>query len=475
VTIVNGPFIMRIHLVRSHDVSRELLDKVYNLLLHSDGPAQFIKEQHSCSFHDDEEVLSWGRIFARCAEYRTRHAIPADEFIILLTSKQNEKNWFSCPDPRGTRAIFVHAAEWDNYLIDCDSHFPVAFQCWENVLHSLMFRSFREGIEFSHDPPIGCITDMCSWKPDITYKLRTADVCAGCLSRLEERGASRALIDQALGAFETLRQQMLFSRNFRNTEPQESELPFPVAITRRKLSLTTEPLHKFLLLIDHFDSLVRTSVIFVGAAALNQNFAKFLEDKELQVRPSLGNWVRALQSLSELSVAFGLATLPNDLSSRMLGVVREAEEGNIVRMRNERRGHGYIDCRDAGYQSQYNSCSIVVKNIEALLTPILARLKPLLVVGTERLNTAEFQLTVKSMMGSHPDSTVSQFSYQPREVENIPCKDQCYLYAPIEGRWVPLHPYLQFKECPECRHPRVLIADGQQYLDPYVGHRVSLN
>jgi hypothetical protein len=248
-----------------------------------------------------------------------------------------------------------------------------------------------------------------------------------------------------------------------------------MAITRRKLILTTEPLRKFLLLIDHFDSLVRTSVIFVGTAALDHGLAKFLEDKELRERPSLGNWVKALQSLSERSEAIGLATLPNDLSSRMREVVREAEQGSIVHMRNERRGHGYIDCRDAGYQNQYNSCSVVVKNIEALLTPVLVRLKPYLVVGTDRLNAAEFQVTVKSMMGSHPDFAVSHFSYRPKEVENIPCKDQCYLYAATDGRWVPLHPYLQFKECPECRHPRVLIADGQQYLDPYMGHRVSLN
>jgi hypothetical protein len=218
---------MRIHLIRSHDVSRDLLDQVYNLLIKNDGPAQFVKGQSSCSFHNDDDVLSWKTIFARCSDYRTRHEIPSDEFIILLTSKRNEENWFSCPDPNGTKSIFVHATEWNNYLIDCESHYPLAFQCWENLLHSLMFRSLQEGIEFSHDPPIGCITDLCSWKPDITYKLRTADICAGCLSMLVERGASRELIDQAFVAFETLRQQMLFSKTFRNTEPHENHLPFP--------------------------------------------------------------------------------------------------------------------------------------------------------------------------------------------------------------------------------------------------------
>jgi hypothetical protein len=232
------------------------------------------------------------------------------------------------------------------------------------VLHALMFRSLQEGIELSHDPPIGCITDFCTWKPDITYKLRTADICGDCLTILEERGVTTALIDQALGAFAGLRTQMLFSRNFRSVESPDSRLPFPVAITRRKLSTTTEPLRKFLLSIDHFDSLVRTSVIFVGAAVLRDDFADFLAKKELLERPSLGAWVGALQSLSVRAETLGLTALPNDLSARIRTVVTKAEQANIVHIRNERRGHGYIDCRDSSYQEEFTACSTIVKEIE---------------------------------------------------------------------------------------------------------------
>ncbi len=413
-------------------------------------------------------------IFEKCAEYRIQHRLPSDEFIILLTSKSNKENWFSSPDPNGTRSIFIHTTGWDSYLIDCEPHYPLAFQCWENLLHALMFRSFQEGVELSHDPPIGCIADLCSWKPHITYKLRTADVCGDCLTLLKERGASPTLINQALGAFEALRKQMLFSKNFQAVETHENRLPFPVAITRRKLNTTTEPLHKFLLLIDHFDSLVRTPVIFVGAAVLRDSLASFISGKELRERPSLGNWVSALQSLSEQSAEFGLTALPNDLSARIRTVVSKAEQANIVHMRNEKRGHGYIDCRDSSYQNEFEACGPVVNEIENLLTPVLTRLKLYQVINTDRLNTVEFQVTVKSMMGSHPDFPVLQFSYKPRGMEEIPCKDQCYLYTQNDGQWIALHPYVQFKECPECHHPRVLVADGQQYLDPYMGHRVNI-
>jgi hypothetical protein len=163
---------IRVHLVRSSDVGRDLLAKVYNLLLCEDGPAQFLKEEPSVSFHGQQQAaLPWEMIFGKCTEYRNRYTIPSNDFIILLTSKRNTENWFASLDPKGTRSIFIHTSEWDNYLIDCDPCYPVAFECWVNLLHAFMFRSLEDAIEVAHDPSIGCISDLCLWKPDITYKL----------------------------------------------------------------------------------------------------------------------------------------------------------------------------------------------------------------------------------------------------------------------------------------------------------------
>jgi hypothetical protein len=278
-----------------------------------------------------------------------------------------------------------------------------------------------------------------------------------------------------LGTFEALRKHMLFSKRFRGIETREIELPFPVAYTRRKLSMTVEPLRKFLSLIDHFDSLVRTTVIFLGAAALRERLPNFLKDEDLNERPSLGNWVSALRAISGHSAEFGLVAFPNDLSARIQAVVSKAEQANIVQIRNEQRGHGYIDCRDSSYQNEYNGCLPVVTEIENLLTPVLTRLNCYQIINTERINTTEFQVTVRSMMGNHPDFVVSRISCAPERIENIPYNDHCYLYMRNIGQWVTLHPYVQFKECPVCHRPRVLLADGRQYLDTYQGHRVNLD
>src|SRR5262249_43849357 len=70
---------------------------------------------------------------------------------------------------------------------------------------------------------------------------------------------------------------------------------FPVAITRRKVSTITDPRLKLHLLIDHFDSLIRTSVIFMGAAALSGNLTNFFEESvaskdRMSISRSLRSW-----------------------------------------------------------------------------------------------------------------------------------------------------------------------------------------
>ena len=360
---------MKVHLIRTHR-KHDLLEKVYNLLLQEDGPAQFVRQDRRTVLQDGQ--VPWQAIFDSCTEFRTQQTIPTNALIILLMEQDNTANWFSCPDPNGTRSIFIHTAGWDKYLIDCDPQYPIAFQCWENLLHSLMFQSLEQGVELSHDPPIGCITDFCSWKPDITYKLRTADICGDCLALLKERDAPPALIEQALRTFERLRNQMLFSKDFRGTEDQKTKLPFSVAITRRRLSTIPGPaLRKFTLLINHFDSLIRTSVIFIGAAGLKHRMQEFLAERQLLERPSLGHWVSALRTLTERGLDLETVGLPSDLSVRIRNVLTKAD--GLVQQRNERLAHGYV-ASDSEYSNVYDLWSPAVMEIEKSLTPALIRL-----------------------------------------------------------------------------------------------------
>ncbi len=37
-----------------------------------------------------------------------------------------------------------------------------------------------------------------------------------------------------------------------------------------------------------------------------------------------------------------------------------------------------------------------------------------------------------------------------------------------------MEPWVRLTECSECNHERVLISDGERYIDAQVGHRVRL-
>lgn len=73
----------------------------------------------------------------------------------------------------GERTIFIHASEWENYIYS-EPQFPIAYEIVANVLQSLLFAKLGEDIfKYVHQEQICCMNDMCSWKPDITFKLRT--------------------------------------------------------------------------------------------------------------------------------------------------------------------------------------------------------------------------------------------------------------------------------------------------------------
>lgn len=400
-----------------------------------------------------------------------RHNIPSSDFLVLLTSKPNENNWFSSTNfDDGTRDIFVHTADWENYT-ECSSESVIAFQVVENILQALMFEGNDDESKYFHDPAIGCINDMCSWKPDITFKLRTADICADCLDKISSQGIEEDLVRQSIELFEHLRKRMLFNRKLQRETDYDPSLPFTIANTKRKLRTTFEPLRKFLLLLDHFDSIVRTSVIIFGKICLKDDFDQFAKDAGLHGKPSLGHWVGALQSVAKAASTIDKDSfpLPNDFCERLEGIVAKANEGKIVNLRNEYRGHGYCSIHDEKYKNVFESALPSLQYIEQVLLPLLVGLKVCYVTSFSIKKTGK-KIRVKSLMGNHPDFEDKEIAFKTDDC--LPFENQ--VYATKDGNWYDLHPYILYENCPECCHPRVLIYDGEQYLDPFVGHRVTI-
>ena len=78
--------------------------------------------------------------------------------------------------------------------------------------------NYAEAKASVHFDSIGCLNDMCLAKKDIKLKMRTADICHDCMSKLEGK-LTTAEIQHALNILESLRVIMLFSQNFKQSAP----------------------------------------------------------------------------------------------------------------------------------------------------------------------------------------------------------------------------------------------------------------
>ncbi len=460
---------MKVHLLRSSGVPINTYQGIVRLLGLPDHNFEFKAVEDCVTFQ--ENILNWDLIFKKCTDFRIRYSLAEEDFVILLTEKPNSLNWFSACDPGGARSIFIHTDDWE-YYVPCGAEHPIAYEVIENILERLMFQDIQAMVEIAHDEPRGCINDMCSQKRDIILKLRTADICSDCLDLLDQQNISFQLIQRSLQILESIRENVLYSSRYRQSYGDDQHLPFPVAITLRKLKNTQDPLRKFLYLLDHFDSLVRSFILLAGPVMLGDKFADFYQVNGLNLRPSLGHWVTTLQSLSN-ELRNTDIYLGTEILNEMKEVKTFCDRDHIVNLRNDRRGHGYIDPNNQAYTNDFEKYRPVVQEIEKRFSPFFSKYKMYQVLNSGRINAASFLVTALDLMGSHPDFAQVEVKIKPQKLEEVPIVNQVYLNSLNGEVWIQVSPYILYSDCPECHHPRVLVADGEKYIDPYIGHRVN--
>ena len=177
----------------------------------------FKETKRTWSFPHTRKAMRWRDLFSNIQEFREEYKVPEDEFALLLTPTANIKNWFALIDEANPFNGFIHTDEWEHY-IPCDPAFPIAFEVVALTLQKYIFEKYSQLQERTHMPSIGCVSDLCMKKSEIILKMRTADVCAVCMQRLQQ-SLSLPEIHHALAVMESLRVKMLFAQNFRQSSP----------------------------------------------------------------------------------------------------------------------------------------------------------------------------------------------------------------------------------------------------------------
>ncbi|MBK8467566.1 MAG: hypothetical protein IPL32_17255 [Chloracidobacterium sp.] len=467
---------MKVHLTRTKGFSSGELLRVSELLIRNSGPIRFIPTNKYIAFAKDN--FDWDDLFKEMAAFRDLNNIPPEDFLVCITELKDDWDEFSMCDPWGTNNIFVQGANWESYIYS-ETHYPIAFEVVINILRRKLLPGFEwvTGEAFLHGKPRGCINDSATDKAEVALKMRTGDICADCLQGLEATFADKRVLKQAVEIFDTLRRGMMWSRVYLTPLSFESHLPFSIAITKRKTGMTSESFRKFLMMIDHFDSIVRTAVIMLAHLYYSgsEDTKVFFSEHGLTGRPALGTWVSALSELARSDLSSQPVDLPPNFSSRVKKVIQFANEGNIVSIRNEMRGHGYIECGDGGYQQELKELSPIIEQIEQSLSPLFHRYRLHYVAKLHHQGKGLFAIDHVPLSGSNAAFVEDKLTVEFSGFDDLPEAGKCFLVNSDYKEWTCLDPYMKYVDCPECRHPRLLVYDGEVYLDPFVGHRVRLN
>ena len=248
----------RVHLLKSEEVDQAAYQEILQQLQSFSGPLEFVSTIDEPVFDDDESTsfethlkdirdaslplpdemlkhqasysikkqilseraeffeaperltrLKWEDIFDRCKIFREFNDISDLEFVILLTDKGNEFNWFAAPDPKGGRNGFVQTSGLGFYLPGF-SRASIVYLIVTHLLRHLMFSDIREMSEGVHQTSVGCMNDFCGNKNELILKIRTADLCSDCVKRLEDKQVDPLLANQVFEIMEATRSEILF-------------------------------------------------------------------------------------------------------------------------------------------------------------------------------------------------------------------------------------------------------------------------
>lgn len=250
---------MKIHLIRSEEISKSRFRTIAEIIGKFKGPIDFnfLREDISEDSEDisedslnvaDREVFAesdnirkyalqrqpWYLLFGHCETFRNENKIKSDEPVVLLTDYGNERNWFSSWEPSGKFNFFVQTSMWDTF-IEAESCYPIIYELATIPLGLATCKNLQELEEMAHQTPRGCAFDFCQNKSDVQLKLRTGDICPDCREQLVHKNIDPAIARQVFAILDGIRSQMLFRERFSITK-QPSRIE--VDLVQRKLQFT---------------------------------------------------------------------------------------------------------------------------------------------------------------------------------------------------------------------------------------------
>ena len=249
---------MKAIITATPEVSVDRINSVVNILTKIKGPISFLSGSiipesklglvtGSFSSKSDNHTLEFDDFFKVCDTYRFINNTPDDEFVIVLTSIKNEKEWFSSFKNQN---IFVYIPIWDE-LTPNNPDYAVAHQIIENVFQSLIKLNIED---VPNEPNIhlevnGCINDFCEEEEKVLTKLKMAEICVACQKRAKDYLVDTRILIQIKEIIESLRKHFLdFQLIQEEIDPEPIFVDDIGQIFIGEKKMVLDPLHKTLLI-----------------------------------------------------------------------------------------------------------------------------------------------------------------------------------------------------------------------------------
>lgn len=214
-----------------------------------------------------KKVYTWKQLFDTVEVYKIENEIDTNNFVFLLTNQYNDKNWFAFLDPT-LRTGFIHTEDWPWFFGDTtDVRYPIAYEVISWVVRGLMYRNQKEIVGGFHKKTVGCINDFCKNKKEITIKMRTADVCEGCIQEMNNKDVPPYYLNQIFSVMDGIRSNLMFRKRIsiinkpsRIKIDLESKKIFLIDFGNLDIRLNPKELSLYMLFLYHKDGIALNSL-----------------------------------------------------------------------------------------------------------------------------------------------------------------------------------------------------------------------
>jgi hypothetical protein len=366
-----------------------------------------------------------------------------------------ENNWFSRTNhARGVAFITTHG--WE-YLCSLPVVAYVAYELAENFYEILL------GKVEPHGETRGCLLDMCVNKPDIAFKIRTADICYACTNSFLSRRPPEDL-SALIAMLEKIRRAALSrepsgvsqAEAATRAERVDREFPFPLAYCFRSMQVELSYTRKWLKLLEMLEVAVKyLTLLLLSDVRVSAGQASAVSNALPNLsRASLGTWHQAgFALIHELRSAPGQSFFARFLDGLTNRKVRTAAAHSmaLVQARNDTKGHGNL-AEDPVYRALFEKHQVDLDVLIDFISPLASY--PLLHVGDGlRRRAGVSRFPAKRLMGSHPLFPVAD-SETREEIDT-----ECLLFDPPTGRYLSLYPFFLLDHCPACFRETVFVYD----------------